>query len=611
MKLGSQALAVLTLALFVAFASAMSLPTSEATLRGLSGAAGALIWVVAATGLGGAVLGRASFAEALAFGSGALGLAILPLAGLGMLSPPMLAAVAVAASSAWLLRPEVEAPVLSRVDVGFLLAFGVPALLSALAPPTDTDEIYQHLALPRIFLETGALLGGPLHPDASRPLPIHLLYTGALALGGEAAPKLLHLVWSATLVLAARDMGRRWVGPGGGDLAALALLGSYTFLRELGLAHNNAPVALCVLMALDAALRGSPGRMACLAGMALAGKYTAAPAVAGVFLAWLLLRGRPGLREAPRYALLALAWVAPWWIRNYSAGLHPLFPYTGWPGGERFVFAYIDRYGVGRDWVDFLLLPWNLTVHADTASYAFLGQVSPVGLLCLPAVLAAAWKGGPSVRALIVAALVGFLGWAAGPHWLRYLLPAAPLIALALGAGYALLPGWGRGMVLLGWFAALPANLGPWLGEVADGAKAALGVEAREEVLARKILGWDCVDWINQYSPAEARVALMFTWQGYHIERPYVLGSVEDHVPTRYFLWTQGEHSLDTLRALGVTHILTYKVHFIRKSYPFLDEDTFREQFTESEELLDELLLAESVQVFGSGRCGVWRLSTP
>ncbi|MCB9764525.1 MAG: hypothetical protein H6739_32420 [Alphaproteobacteria bacterium] len=609
----SHILAALTLALAVAvFAyDPAPVPTVEAAARAGQGLAAALAVGLAATGLGGALLRHARLGAAFGLGAGVLGLALLPLGALGLLSPWMLAGVVVAAASGWLMRPRIELPRPGPLALGVLLAVALPALLSALAPPTDTDEIYQHLALPRLMLHGGGLPGGLLHPDGSRPLPIHLLFAVALGLGGEAAPKLLHLGWAGLLVATTASLGRRLLGAPAGALAALALVGSYTFTRELGLAYNNLPTALWGLLALEAALEDRRWRMACFAGMALAAKYTAAPLIVGIYLLWW---ARRGLRAVPEMALLtvtALAWVAPWWLRNAATGLHPLFPYAGWPASDRFVFAYVERYGLGRDLGDLLLLPWNMTVYAETTSYTFLGRISPAGLLCLPGLVWAWLRNDSLVRPVAGVGLVAFVGWAAGPHWLRYLLPAAPVLALMVGAGYAALPRWGRAVVLAGWLAGLPSNLGPWLRLVAGDAPVAMGLQPREALLAERVPGWAAVDWVNRYAPADARVALLFAWPGYYLEKPYVLGSVEDHVPARHLLFSHGADSLRLLRELGVTHVLAGRVGFIRKSYPFLDEATFQEQFSAPEQQLQDLLLAEGVLVFESGRYGVWRLRAP
>ncbi|MCB9741583.1 MAG: hypothetical protein H6741_24810 [Alphaproteobacteria bacterium] len=615
----TQLTAALTLALALGMlaVSPAPHPTRDALLRAAPALLSALVWGVAATGLGGALLGRARLATAFALGAGALGLALLPLGMLGLLQPGILGAVAVLASAAWLRRPVIDLPELPAGAWGWAVAVGAPAFIVALGPPIDTDEVYQHLALPSRMLMEGGLVGGLLSPDGSRPLPIHLLYTGAMALGGEGAPKLLHLAWAGLLLVHVFDTGRRWMGRGAGALAALALLGSYSVVRELGLAYNNLPVALWALLSLEAALEDRRLRAAVLAGMALAGKYTAAPVVVGIYLViWLrrALAGRGLVGAIPEMAgltALALAFVAPWWLRNALEGLHPLFPYAGWPDAERFVFAYVERYGLGRDWAAMWMLPWNLSVHAETTSYVFLGRVTPAVLLCVPGMVLAALRGDNLIHPVLAVSLVAFIGWAMGPHWLRYLLPAAPVIALAAGGGFVALPRWGKAVVLLAWLAALPANLGPWLSDVVTLAPVALGEGDRDALMDARVPGNDAARWINTHAPPDARVALLFSWPIAGLERSNVLGSVEDHVPTRHLLFSRGDQSLAWLRAQGVTHVLAGKVHFIRKSYPFLDEETFEEQFVAAEAQLDALLLAEATLVFESGRYGVWRLNEP
>ena len=68
----------------------------------------------------------------------------------------------------------------------------------------------------------------------------------------------------------------------------------------------------------------------------------------------------------------------PWWMRNVVEGLHPLFPYAGWPGD--LTFQYLERYGAGRTAMDFLMLPWNAIMTAEVDSYRFMGQLHPLFL---------------------------------------------------------------------------------------------------------------------------------------------------------------------------------------------------------------------------------------
>ena len=575
--------------------------STAGALRAGQGLLGAVAWGGAAVGIGGALLGRARLAEAFCLGWVTLGTVALPLFGVAGVSPEVCAVLLVLGWAGWIRRPTIDwnpPPAVVVLGICGVLALG---LLDALAPPVDTDEIYQHLALPQQMLLHGDLLGGWLHPDGSRPLPLHLVWTGALALGGEAAPKLLHLGLVALLLCSVWELGVKHLGKAAAGLALLVLVGSYTFLRELGLAYNNLPAALACLLAMGAVREDKPLRVGLFSGAALAFKYTAGPVVAGVFLAWVVARRRLD-RPVVMAGVLALAWLAPWWIRNVAGGLHPLFPYMGWPTDLGFMAS--EKYGMGRAPLDFFLLPWNLTVHAETDSFRFLGRVNPVGLACLPAAL---WVGVRSRSPWGIASAVLFAGWSAGPQWLRHLLPGAPILALALGEGFAVLPGWGRMALVGAWVLGLPGNLGPWLGSLQERAGASFHPERQEAVL-RGVDGYRAAAWVAQEAPADARVAMLFSSAGYYVGRPAWLGSVEDHIPTRHWLRIHGEESLHQLSALGVTHLLVSHVGFIHKAYPHLSKEEFALTYTAPEALLSDLLLSDAVLVFQDGRHSVWRL---
>ena len=194
----------------------------------------------------------------------------------------------------------------------------------------ETDELYYHLAVPAKMLREGGLVGGVLAADGSRPMILHLPYACLLALGGEQAPRLLHLVLTAALLMACISVGRRHLSERAGVLAAVALAGSWSVLHESGLASNNLPVSLAALLAMDAALRGEKAATALLLGLALSIKYTAAGAAAAV-----VLSARVSWPARAAIGAGALVLVAPWWVVNLAAGLHPLFPFPRCEGEGR------------------------------------------------------------------------------------------------------------------------------------------------------------------------------------------------------------------------------------------------------------------------------------
>ena len=585
-------------------------------------AAGAtVVALLACTGAGAALLARlapralddeAGWLRALAVGLVAWGLLSLPAAlvfgvqgWVGGLTCAVLAA-------GWLLRPPVAAPRLSWVEAAVGLGIATPALLCLLAPATETDELYYHLALPARLLMEGHLLGGPWMPNGSRPLALHLPWTWLLGLGGIAAPRAFALALGLALLWGVRLRAQAWWGPRAGLAAPLLLAGSTSFLQELGLAHVDLATALLTLVALEAAEAGCLPLLAITAGGALACKYTSALALAPIFalLAWRALWHAPRGRALGGLTLAgvgALALVAPWWVRNAIEGLHPLFPFAGWNDAGEMAFQFRDRYGAGHGPLDLLLLPWRLIMAAEDHGDTFLGRLQPAFLALAPAALWAAWRDARARTVLAVAA-TGTLLWASQVQWLRYLLPVLPVAALAAAAGLARLPRWGAVAVGFAFLAGLPANLRPVLRQTAEQAPVALGLADRDAYLDEHLGGWAAVRWVNEHTPPGSTVALLFCWPAWPLDRPWVLGSVEEHVPSRYLLAREGDGALAALRAGGVTWVLRGRVHFLRKTYPFLDEATFRREFVAPEEHLDRLLEAEAVLMFEQGRYQVWKL---
>jgi hypothetical protein len=545
------------------------------------------------------------------------GLGGLMLGALGFFTSTTAIGLMLLMGAGWWIGPRVVLPRLDVFDWGivvFVLLFG---LVDGAAPPVQTDELYYHLAIPGRILETGELPGGLLQPNGSRPLILHLPFASLMALDGDSAPRLLHLLLSICLLIGLRALGRRHLGSIAGTTATLLLIGSGSVVQEFGWASSNLPTALCVLVALDAALDGRPRALALAAGAALSCKYSAGAPIAAIFL----IAALPW-KTRVMVGLAALALVSPWWLRNLAEGLHPLFPFTGWPDpgsssdAASMRFFYLEKYGAGRDAQAMMMLPWNAVMTSSFETFRFLGRLSPAFLALFP--LAILGVRRPRHRDILIVGSLAFIGWAAGAHWIRHLLPSLPLCALVAGSGMTValeLAKSSRHIVLGGaWLvglSGLPSNLGPVAAHNIDRIDVATGAETEGDYLRRTVDGYAAIEWANRHLPADARVALLFEWNGFLLQRENEMGSVEDHIPTRHFLLSHGTESLAHLRERGVTHIVARRIHFIRKLYPFLSEDEFRTSFQEPEALLEDLLLMEASLVYESNRTRVYRLDSP
>ena len=569
------------------------------------GAGGALLRWVDAKGLEGPIGGLRALGAGMALCWAGVGM--LALAGLATRVP--LGLLLGLLSLGWLFRPRFALPRVGALEVAFGAIFLGPGLVEALAPPTDTDLLYYHLSLPRVIAENGHFIGGFDHPDGSRPLPVHLISAFLYGLGGEVAPGLWHWLLTASLLLGLREAGEEQ-GPGRGNLAVLALVGSWSFLRESGLPYNNLPVALWLLLATDALLRGAFQRMAWMAGLALSAKYTAAPVVVALLaIGGLHVLRREGLhatlRQSPTILAGILVPVLPWWLRNIAEGLHPLFPYAGWPPGMEFM--YPEKYGLGRDLAAMAMLPLNLLLRADIDSYAFLGRISLLwgGLFVGYLWTLSRREPGKMSQSVTLGAilLLGFLGWANGPHWLRYLLPLAGIAGLAASRVRP------SPLLWLLWLVSLPANYLPVLASTAEKLPVVTGRQSRDAFLEAQLPAWPALRYLREHVPKDQEVALLFAWHGYYLPQPFLFGSVEDHVPSRFLLRQGGETTLSGLRDRGVQVLFVGERPFLRKEFAFLAEATWRDSFDGPHQLLQQLLLQEATLLFREKGYAVWRLA--
>jgi len=489
-----------------------------------------------------------------------------------------------------------------------VLLIGMPV---ALAPPTDTDSLYQHLGLAHRMGLTEGWVGGPLHADGSRPLLLIGLWAGPLQLFGPAAAAVLHLGIAASTVALLAERAERAAGPVAGWLAPALLLPQFTFLHEAPLVGNNLPVAFAVLAASEIAAEGGRGLGLAL-GAALSFKYTALGGVAAV-----LIGGPLSVGARLRAGAIAVACLCPWWLRSAAEGLHPLFPYAGWGegAGGALTFQHLEKYGAGRDIASMLRLPYTAVFTGEPHTFRFLGRLHPgmaaAGLLAiLPARRSAVGS------ALGLAFALGL--WAAGPQWLRHLLPILPLLCLqaatnALHLAERLPYGPGARGGLAASLAALalldaPNNLGPIAGEINDTVALHRGLESPEAYLRRRVAGAEAAQWINAQLPAGAVVALLRSWDTALVERETLLGTVEDHVPLRHLILQRGPTLLEALREAGATHALVGPRAFTPRAYPFLSGPAYQKAYGEPEAALEDALLMGATLLYASHGYTVYAL---
>ena len=321
------------------------------------------------------------------------------------------------------------------------------------------DALSYHLELPKAWILGGQPVG-PVEGNVYSALPSFveaafaqlMLMRGSIVEGAIAGQFWALIAAFATASVVAR-LARRVVGDESG-LVAFLLMVSLPWVLVVGtLAYND--IVPCLMFAaawlviervardaqpLDAR---AAALLALLAAAAVGAKPTAFLFVALPLLAIVLMRcGIRTLRFAPLVALVALAALSPWLVRNQLAYGNPLFPFAHtlfgngpWTDEQYALFA--KGHGPGLPLAERLPLLWTEWLGHGTGNPPAPGEpwFPQWGLLPIIGLvgLGLAALRDASARAALAAITIAVVGWLLFTHLKsRFLLPTA--VPLAVGA---------------------------------------------------------------------------------------------------------------------------------------------------------------------------------
>jgi hypothetical protein len=427
---------------------------------------------------------------------------------------------------------------------GLLVICAVGALTWALVPAVQWDALNYHLGIPAIYVRQHALLAAPEEFRSYWAHTGEMLYTLALLTAGQPLPGLIHFTFGLMSAGLAYLFGKKLAGPHVGLLTALFFYSLPITADLSGMAYVDLMVTFFCFGAVYAAVMWwledkSAWFIVCgiLAGLALSVKLTAvlilAP-LAVLFVLIILWRRRVSLSALAAIALLGapcLLLAAPWLIRDWAWTGNPIFPWFNnlfhsplWPvANSTFDFA---RYGLGTHLLNFLRLPYDMTVHSQAYSEGPDGLFGAVLLVGLPwfLFLKTDFLGKISLKRLAVglAALVlaGTFIWFHVAQYFRYYLPMLPILAFfaalnievlwrflaarKLAKAYAIL-----GMCLLaGYLLSTRVTSAVWFWQIPERypLKLLTGIETQSDFLSRAVPSYAAFRFLETQPPREKSV---------------------------------------------------------------------------------------------------------
>jgi hypothetical protein len=328
-------------------------------------------------------------------------------------------------------------------------AIFLPLFLVAINPTVLFDAAVYHLTLPRLYIEQGAFREQPFLLYEKWPQATEILFAWALLAKDEILAKLVHFGCGVLTFWALVDVGSK-LGPDARRGRVIGWLGAFFFLAnqvvffELPLAYVELTQAFFYLSAFLFFSHACDQRARwsfVLAGAAMGG-------VAGIKLNGfvgllpLLVLALPGWRRLMRPFLgyflpaMLLLWL-PWVAKTWTATGNPFFPffhrYFGGPDWNEALTAQLlawqSAIGMGREPLDYLLLPWRVIVAGGRSYDSFDGALGWHWLLLVPLALFA-WRRPGVAPPLLVSGLF-FVLWAMTSQQMRLLIPILPLLGLS------------------------------------------------------------------------------------------------------------------------------------------------------------------------------------
>ena len=505
--------------------------------------------------------------------------------------------------------------VFDKVLFALLTAPVAAAFISALAPPIAKDTLLYHFSVPKAFIEqhgnafvegniaSHLALGTEMHVVWGRLLGRMLNERAAEVAGGAVVFMFFPLLLSAVFGWA-RQTG---ISIRGALVATIMVAAIPTAYHVASSGYIDLSLALYVTLAVYSLTRwwktlstSSMVLMAVFIGGALAVKLTAV-FVFAAFALVVLLRARDaknpvaiapgsdpdsgsamssGKIVAMGFGALVLAGViaSPWYLRNWAATGSPVFPFymsiwkgtaNGWDVERSNLFQGMNSQYGGADInkTNYLMSPFRISVAAQPENpELYDGVLGAAFLIGLPILIWAFWKkklAGEFAIAAGVAAIV-YLFWLFSSPQLRYLLPIAPLLAVAVvGAIESVLEDAGSKTAAK--YSLMAASVVAVLTSVAWFCQKAplrvvLGGETRDQFLARNLDYYPYYQEINSNTEPGSKVWLInMRRDTYNIERPVFSDYLFEDWTLRKMVWESRNTAELKAKAaaLGVKYILT------------------------------------------------------
>lgn len=486
---------------------------------------------------------------------------------------------------------------LTPAIVFFLASIGAVLLflfVHALSTRMVADSHNYHLFVPKWILADHKFSHIPYKPIAHWPLNLEMLFLLALVIKDFVLAHIVHFLTGVFTLWALFLFGKEYSGRLAGMLAMILYLMNDVVRWIFPVCYTDLGIALFFFLSFWMVTKSLEEKDSAKGYLLLAGIFAGASAgcklnafVGGVAIGSMYIAAHlkrkaffPALgRLLVYFGIPAVVLLAPWLIKSTIMTGNPVYPFLydlfGGPEwnsnlSETAVKAH-RKFGMGREPLDYLLLPVRVILDADWDFSRFYGKIDKTWLFLVPFSMFAGIRL-PIVRRSLLVGFLFFIAWGLGTQQMRLLLPALTCLCVASAISVAHLFSWikkknvaaiGKGILLIAasTYLIVAANTDNRAYSSKDSQKRFLRANSYELSLFRSI---------NQLLPPDALIYAPNVVNIFHLDRK-VIGNNLVGVRQIRDLLLVGKSQVEIfeiLKAEGITHIMIKEPTFKRARVP-------------------------------------------
>lgn len=486
----------------------------------------------------------------------------------------------------------------------------ITLIILSLLPPTATDALIHHLAIPKLWILNGGLYEIKWSVFSYYPMNIDLLYLVPLYFHNDIIPNFIHMgfgIGTSWLIFCYLNnkFGRTW-----GLLGVLIFLSIPMIMRLSTVAYVDLGLIFFTTASIFAYLRWrndgySENKWFLLSsitmGIALGTKYNALVAWFLLLSAIIFLYSRdkkiqwPAIRYGAIFFLISLLIFSPWLIKNLILTGNPLFPlFNGFFNvntnsianeGNTYCVVSGDAYmGMfkyrammyGESFWQTLMIPLRFFFQGqDYSDRYFDGVLNPLLIIMIPFAFMNKSFQKDKIFFVVFSVLFILITFFLDELRIRYILPTLPFLAILTVMGIMNILIWSKekakplryfyiGAILL-FLIILGFKNVTYLNNhfySLQPAKYLLNMETRDEYLNRHTKSYAAISYINKHTPQNTKVRLiLLAGRGYYLDRIYEDDSSFGMNVIRDFVANSNDDKIfqKYIRSLGCTHLLIRK----------------------------------------------------